>query len=86
VNFAKPVEGGGFEKKVVWDLEAERLVVPKLTMFFEVYSAEEGVKTASVAAEYQYSPRVNFFGVLARNEEHANIFRAGFNVAMDFGN
>ncbi len=85
VNFAKPVEGGGYEKTVVWDLEAEREVLPKLTLFLEVFSAEEAVKTASVAAEYQCTPRINFFGVVGRNEEHANIFRAGFNVAMGKG-
>jgi hypothetical protein len=82
VNFAQPVDSHTYDKTVVWDLEAEREVLPKLTMFFEVFSAEDAVKTASIAAEYQFTRRFNAFAVVARTEEHANVFRTGFNIGF----
>jgi Putative MetA-pathway of phenol degradation len=85
VNFAKPEGGGGYEKKTVWDLEAERKVMPDLTLYFEVFSAEDGVKTVSISAEHQFTRRFNVFAVVSRTEEHANVFRVGFNIGMGKG-
>jgi hypothetical protein len=84
VNFAQPVDSNTYDKTVVWDLEAEREVLPKLTMFLEVFSAEDAVKTVSIAGEYQFTKRFNAFAVVSRNEEHANVLRFGFNIG--FGN
>ncbi len=85
INFAKPEEGGAYERTTVWDLEAERQLTPKLSMIAEVFSAEDAVKTVSVAAEYQVTKRVNFFGAIGRTEEHSNVFRVGFNVGLGKG-
>lgn len=40
VNFAKDEEVDGYHKTIVWDLEAEREIAPKLTLFVEAFSAE----------------------------------------------
>jgi hypothetical protein len=82
VNFAQPVDENRYQKDVVWDLEAEREIAPRLTMFFEAFSAEDGVKTLSTSAEYQFTPRFNAFAVISRTEEHSNIVRIGFNYAV----
>lgn len=80
VNFAKPAEGGGYEKKVIWDLEAERQFAPNWTAFIEVFSAEEGVKTISGAAQYQLGKHFNAFLAVGYNEDHEVIIRPGFNL------
>jgi hypothetical protein len=80
VNFAQPVDSDVFEKTFVWDLEAEREVLPKLTLFFEGFSAEEGVKTVGTAAEYQLTKRFNTFLSYAHDEEAADVVRIGFNI------
>ncbi|MEO6078172.1 MAG: transporter [Steroidobacteraceae bacterium] len=82
VNFAQPVDDSKYDKQVVWDLEAEREIAPHLTWFVEVFSAEEGVKTISTSAEYQFTRKFNAFAVIARTKEHANVGRIGFNYAM----
>lgn len=80
VNFAKPAEGGAYERKVVWDVEAEREIAPNWTAFFEVFSAEEGVKTASTALQYQIGKHFNAFLAVGYNEDHEVIVRPGFNL------
>lgn len=79
VNFARKIEGSGYDRTTVWDLEAEREVAPNLTAFFEVYSAEDHVKTVSTAFEYQISKRVNLFTAFSYNENHEVIVRPGLN-------
>ncbi|MEO5668626.1 MAG: transporter [Bdellovibrionota bacterium] len=80
VNFANPGNGEAFEKKLIWDLEAEREVMPKLTLFLELYSAEDGIFSGSTAAEYQFAEHANAFIALAYNQEHSLFIRPGFNL------
>ena len=82
VNFAAREHGPGFDNQTVWDLEAERQFAGKWTTFWEVYSAEDGVNTASTSLEYQWTNRVNVFGAVARNEDHENIVRFGLNFQI----
>ncbi len=79
VNFAAPVEGGPGEKTVVWDLEIERELANKFTLFYEVYSAEEKVVSASTAVQYEFGKHFNAFVALAYTEEHSTIIRPGVN-------
>jgi hypothetical protein len=79
VNFAGREEGDGFDRTTVWDLEAEH-EFGNWTTFWEAYSAEDGVNTASTALQYQWLKHMNVFGVLGYNEDHETIFRAGFNL------
>lgn len=80
VNFARPVEGGAFKHTTVWDLEAEQEVTKNWTAFFEVYSAEDGIKTVSTAAQYQLAKHFNAFVAVGYTEEHELIIRPGFNI------
>lgn len=80
VNFAASPEGGDPEQTVVWDLETEHEVTDKWTLFFEVYSAEEAVKSVSTAAEYQFSKHFNAFLAAAYTEENSVILRPGINL------
>lgn len=82
VNFAKPEDSNKYDRTTIWDLEMEREVIPKLTLFFETYSAEENVTTGSMSAEYQFTKRFNAFVVYARTAEQANIARTGFNIGF----
>jgi len=45
----------------VWDLEAEHQFAPGFTLFFEAFSAEDGVKTISTSAEYQFTRASQWF-------------------------
>lgn len=80
VNFARPAEGGAFARTTVWDLEAEQEITPNWTTFFEVYSAEDGIKTVSTAAQYQITKHFNVFVAVGYTEEHEIILRPGFNI------
>lgn len=55
MNFAGREGASGYDRTVVWDLEAEREVLPKLTLFVEAFSAEDAVRTVSMSAEYQFT-------------------------------
>jgi Putative MetA-pathway of phenol degradation len=85
VNFAQPVDDNTYQKNVVWDIEAERELAPHFTAFFEAFSAEDGVKTLSTSAEYQFTPRFNAFAVYSRTEEHSDVARIGFNYLVTTG-
>lgn len=80
VNFAKPAEGGSYERKVIWDLETEREIAPNWTAFLEVYSAEEGIKTISGALQYQIGRHFNAFLAVGYTKENEVIVRPGFNL------
>ncbi len=80
VNFAKPAEGGSYQRKVIWDLEAEHGFAENWTAFFEVYSAEEGIKTVSSAVQYQFGKHFNAFLAVGYTEDHEVIVRPGFNL------
>lgn len=80
VDFQGKEEGGGFTHQTVWDLEAEHVIAGKWTTFWEAYSAEDGVRTASTSLEYQWTNNLNVFGVVAYNQDHETIVRAGFNI------
>lgn len=82
VNFAQRIDSSAYDKTVVWDLEAEREILPRLTWFVEGFSAEDAVKTASTSFEYQFTPRFNAFAVYSYTEEHSNVARIGFNVGF----
>jgi hypothetical protein len=82
VNFAKPVEGGSYDKTLVWDLEAERHVSTNLTLFVEAFNAEDDVNTLSASAEYQFTKRFNAFVALSYTEEHDKVARLGINYAF----
>jgi len=73
-------DNGSFDKKIVWDLEAETELAPDLTGFFEVFSAEEGIKTVSTALEYKITKNFNAFVSLGYDEEDTVILRPGFNL------
>ena len=85
VNFAQPVDENIYHQDLVWDLEAEHRFAPRFTMFFEAFSAEDGVKTISTSAEYQFTAHLNGFFVMSRTEEHSNIARVGFNYGFGTG-
>ena len=51
-----------------------------MTLFFEYYSAEDSIKTASTAFQYQFTEHFNAFIALAYTIEHAVIVRPGFNL------
>lgn len=71
---------GTFEKRAVWDLEAETEIYPNVTSFIEVYSAEDGIKTISTALQYQLGKHSNIFLALAYNKDNSIIIRPGFNL------
>jgi hypothetical protein len=56
--------------------------MPKLTMLFEVFRADPGVPTVSVATQYPLTRRYNAFAVGTLNEEHGNVYRARFNIGV----
>jgi hypothetical protein len=80
VNFARPAEGGAFERTRVWDVEAEHELAPNWTGFYEVFSAEDGVKTVSTAVQYQLTKHFNAFFAISYNEDHEVIVRPGLNI------
>lgn len=77
MNFVTPEEELAIEKTVIWDLEVERKLSDKLSVFYEIYSAEESVITASAAVQNQISERFN--GFFAYCAKHTLIFRPGVN-------
>jgi len=82
VNFAQPVDSSAYDTTVVWALEAEREILPRLTGYFEGFSAEDAVKTVSTAFQYQFTPKFNAFVVYSYTEEHSNVARIGFNYGF----
>ncbi|MFO1394109.1 MAG: transporter [Steroidobacteraceae bacterium] len=81
-NFAGNEHGGGFTSNFVWDIEAEREVLPNLTWFVEAFSSEDGVPTGSTSMEYQFTEHFNAFVVYSYTSEHSNIGRIGFNIGF----
>jgi hypothetical protein len=79
VNFSKPEDGGNYEATAIWAVEAEREIVPDLTVFVEAFSTEEHVKTVSTALEYKWADNFNTFAAASYTEDHESIFRIGFN-------
>ncbi len=45
-----------------------------------MYSAEDGIKTVSTAAQYQLAKHFNAFVAVGYTEEHELIIRPGFNI------
>ena len=80
VNFARREDTRGYDHRVVWDLQAERDFGDSWTTFLEVFSAEDGVKTASTALQYKWIEQFNTFAAIAYNEDHEAVVRLGFNV------
>jgi hypothetical protein len=80
VNYVTSPDGGPRARTTVWDLEAEREIAPKWTGFYEVFSAEDAVKTVSTALQYQWSDHVNTFGAVGYTEADDIILRFGFNL------
>jgi len=79
-NFAAKEESNGYGHTLVWDLEAEREIAPKLTGFYEVFSAEDGIKSVSTALQYQVAKNANIFLAVSYNEDDEAVIRPGFNL------
>lgn len=79
VNFSKPEDGGKYEATAIWAVEAEREIIPDLTVFLEAFSTEDNVKTVSTALEYEWAENFNTFAAASYTEDHESIFRIGFN-------
>lgn len=79
LNFSNPKVAGSTEKTVIWDFEAERELANKVTLFYEVYSAEDNVISGSTALQYQFGEHFNAFVALAYTAEHSAIIRPGVN-------
>ena len=79
VNCVTPEKKTVLEKTVIWDLEVERELSDKVSVFYELYSAEESVITASTAVQYQFTEHFNAFMAFAYSAEHTLIFRPGVN-------
>lgn len=85
VDFITPTMGSGVDTQVVWDLEAERRVIPRLTLFGEVYTDETGVAAVSGAAEYDLTKHVAAFVAGSYDAEHTWILRPGINIDLETG-
>jgi hypothetical protein len=85
VDFITPEMGSGMDTQVVWDLEAERRVIPRLTLFGEVYTDESGVAAVSTAAEYDLTTHIAVFCAGSYDAEHSWIVRPGINFDLETG-
>ena len=83
VNFVTPprdAESQATQHTTTWALEAEREFGERWTTFFEVFSSEDEVKTASTALQYQWNDHMSTFGAFGYTEDDEAIFRVGFNL------
>lgn len=80
VNFVTPPDGQSYGRTVTWAVEAQRDILPDLTMFIEGFSTEDHVRTASAALEYEWTEHMNAFASAGYAESHEGIFRLGVNL------
>lgn len=81
-NFAGNAHGGGFTSIFCWAVEAEREILPELTLYAEAFSTEDGVPTGSTALQFQFTDHFNAFVAYSYTSEHSNIGRIGFNIGF----
>ncbi|MEQ1505018.1 MAG: hypothetical protein ABMB14_22485 [Myxococcota bacterium] len=92
VNFTTPVRSTDkVGETVVWDLEVERNIGGKkgdnagedtnapVTVFAEVFSAEEGIFTASAAFQVNPTPKIGIFVASSYDVEGSFVVRPGIN-------
>ena len=80
VNITTPADGGEYGTTATWAVEAEREIVPDLTMVLEGFSTEDKLRTVSTALEYQWSEHFNTFAAVGYNQDDEAIFRLGINL------